>query len=203
MVHILKKIFIAVIMDTCVMLYTNKQCQGIIDILLKGGEEAGEILKKGISINTKNKDEDTALYLAAKQDNAEVVKFLLNHGAELHSKFSFSEWEPLTNFNFLRWAAEEGLENIVKFLVQEGANVYEKDRSGRTLLELAVLGGNERIVEYLLDFGVDANEIDVHGGTALHAAAKQKNEKVCIVSFYGFTLCYNNTYAFYLLFFLL
>ena len=43
------------------------------------------LLDHGASIDSKNKDGDTALILAAKEGQLDVVKFLLSHGADAHA----------------------------------------------------------------------------------------------------------------------
>lgn len=67
-------------------------------------------------------------------------------------------------------AAYEGNTVQVQALLEEGANVNEKDASGRTALMIAANRGHTYVVQLLLDSGADANIRDNHGFSALQSA---------------------------------
>ena len=76
----------------------------------------------------------------------------------------------------LSWAVKKGNENMVKLLLDKGADP-NPGGEGRTPLSWAVEKGNENMVRLLLAKGANINAQDHHGVSALHTAvqAMQKN----------------------------
>ncbi|KEZ39997.1 1-alkyl-2-acetylglycerophosphocholine esterase [Scedosporium apiospermum] len=75
------------------------------------------------------------------------------------------------NYNM---AVEEGHDEIVRLLVEKGADVETTGSSGQTLLATAVAGGREAIVRLLLATGrIDVNSRNHSGQTALWIAAER------------------------------
>lgn len=68
-------------------------------------------------------------------------------------------------------ACKGGHEEIVKLLIEKGAETDESNEFFHTTLQVAVKGGNERVVELLLDNGSQLEEAGKGGTTALHFAA--------------------------------
>jgi ABC-type antimicrobial peptide transport system permease subunit len=66
----------------------------------------------------------------------------------------------------------ESLETV-KYLVEKGVDLNERDFDGRTPLRQAVKEGYFRIVKYLVEKGVDLNERDFDGRTPLRHAVKE------------------------------
>lgn len=65
-----------------------------------------------------------------------------------------------------------GQMELVKLLLEKGAEVSFRDNDGRTSLHLAACIGSEKIVQELLRFGADPSEWDFHRTcTSLHCAA--------------------------------
>lgn len=75
----------------------------------------------------------------------------------------------------LHYAVIEGHLEMVKFLIDQGANVNSTSDDGHTALHLAARSGNLDIVKYLLELGVDVNCEQELGRTALHLAAEMGN----------------------------
>lgn len=68
-------------------------------------------------------------------------------------------------------AAGSQREDLVRTLIDEGADVDATDPDGRSALHLAVLGGNEEIAGMLLAAGARVDLADENGWTPLHHAA--------------------------------
>lgn len=62
---------------------------------------------------------------------------------------------------------------IVRELIQSGANVNEKNNSGYTALHIASGNGCDEIIKELLQGGANINEKDIAGMTPLHIASKR------------------------------
>jgi excisionase family DNA binding protein len=67
-------------------------------------------------------------------------------------------------------AAYEGNTVQVQSLIEEGADLNEKDAAGRTALMIAANRGHTYVVQLLLERGADANATDNNGLTAMQAA---------------------------------
>jgi len=68
-------------------------------------------------------------------------------------------------------AAQEGHADVVRALLDKGADVNAKRRDGWTALMIAANNGHADVVHALLDKGADVNAKDNDGVTALMAAA--------------------------------
>ena len=68
--------------------------------------------------------------------------------------------------------------DIVRGLLEAGADVTAVERGGWTALAAACAGGHHRVVQHLLDAGGDPNHADEFGRTLLHDAADEGNSDV-------------------------
>lgn len=133
-------------------------------------------------INARNNMGDTMLHLAIHSCNLEMVKFLVEKGADLEMKdhnghtalLIIETHQGLVKFERLLQhgiSSPEG--EITKFLLDSGADVNAKDgfAGGGTILHSAVrdVVGPETF-KYLLDHGGRVDEPDLDGRTALHVA---------------------------------
>jgi len=76
-------------------------------------------------------------------------------------------------------AARNGQENIVRQLLDRGADVNRRYRYGCTALMGAAEGGHENVVRLLLDRGADINLVNNYGSeTALMVASEKRSMKI-------------------------
>ena len=92
----------------------------------------------------------TALYRAAQNGYLEIVKLLLDKGADPNAITK-------DNCTALQTAAERGYREIVELLLDKGANLDDRMGNGKTALHLAAENGRREIVELLLDRGANIN----------------------------------------------
>ncbi|KAF4333399.1 ankyrin repeat [Fusarium beomiforme] len=100
----------------------------------------------------------------------ELTKLLLRKGSRT-SRFLIQEDLDLA----LREAAQGGRIEVVRFLLNEGANANGRNKSTGGTLQAAVIQGHLVIMELLLDNGADIDAHDDRFGSALEAAAKHIN----------------------------
>ena len=98
-------------------------------------------LDKGTDVNTKTRYGSTALFYACDRGNVEMVKFLLERGADPNAKDTFYGATPMT------WAADKGHVEVVRLLIEKGAK--EKDDA----LAVGVDKGSIELVKTVLDKG--------------------------------------------------
>ena len=124
----------------------------------------------------------TALYLAASREDAEIVKLLLDAGADPNTVTSFGQ----TPFYTALSSPFTG-PGIIELLREHGADprrvvdVAKRDRAGRTPLHDAVTShgiGKLELVHVLLDNDADAGARDRDGWTPLHFAAARDSVDV-------------------------
>lgn len=120
-----------------------------------------KLIKLGANVNNKTNDGSTNLESAISAGNLEIVKILLNKGANIHQGREY----PLTA------AAKEGYQDIVKFLLDNGANVNGRESDTIDPVQSAALGGCEKTVEFLLKQGAQV-------GNALKCAIEKGHAKV-------------------------
>src|SRR5690606_35117370 len=108
------------------------------------------------------------------QRHEEAVKLLVSSGADLENL-------PY-HYTPLAYAAYQGNERVVRYLIDRGARVNADARDGGTYvntpLMMAAIQGHERIARSLLQAGADA-DVRVYGGhTAAEFAAKYNHKSL-------------------------
>lgn len=126
---------------------------------------AQRLLDKGANINARGRY-GTAIYRAWRRRDLNVMRWLLEHGAE-GQDFLFSDslgYEDFAaaelllqygaNINYydLRHYSREGNTKVVRFLLEHGASVDSTEPFPTALYD-AIQGGHEMIVQDLLDHG--------------------------------------------------
>jgi ankyrin repeat protein len=118
-------------------------------------------LAEGVNTEVRERQGRTALMLAAENGHAEIVRILVEHGADLNAK---SRDLQLTS---LMYAVVKGHPDIVENVTEYGADVNARDGAGRTALMLAVQYKNRDLVHLLLNKGARPDIADAEGRTAL------------------------------------
>ncbi|GFR24737.1 hypothetical protein TNCT_330401, partial [Trichonephila clavata] len=108
--------------------------------------------------------------IALQESNQEAVEFLERRGA---SEVSIGFINQVDNHGrtLLHHAACEGRSEVVKFLVNNGANPRIKNTFGRQPIHIAAREGHVDVIGLFLLEGIDINEADQFGYTPLHYAA--------------------------------
>jgi ankyrin repeat protein len=149
------------------------------------------LLKHGADVNARNTDMEprwsgaryrrrlvgsTAFLFAAKANDIEVMRLLLEHGADpkINTGVNIT---PLMASAGIAWASnqeragEPQVLEVVKFLVEElGADVNFVADTGETALHAAAYRGVDTVVQYLFDKGAKLDVVDKSGRTPLQVA---------------------------------
>ncbi|KAL9014436.1 MAG: hypothetical protein Q9173_000918 [Seirophora scorigena] len=167
-----------------------------LQIAAKHGHESSVrlLLNSAASIHTENQNGQTALYWAARNGHNTIVRLLLMNGANVltrdHGGWSALDWavvggksdivkdllehgidaESDGRNKALYLAAENGHEDTVQMLLDNGPDVNASDWIGSTALDMAVPGGHEKTVRVLLQNGANLKSRDAYENTALHWA---------------------------------
>lgn len=101
-------------------------------------------LKNGADINTYLGN--YPIVIAADIGNLDIVKYLVEHGADIHIAHDVS----------LRTASEHGYLDIVKYLVEKGANINDVDIYTKPLSS-ASENGHLDVMKFLVENGADVH----------------------------------------------
>ena len=156
-------------------------------------ETAKVILSYGADINTQDNDGETALINAAQEGHTETVKMLIEKGADVNKIATYASYyndingggssgsdlraKDYDGNTALAKAAHRGAAEIVKMLLDAGANVNVKDKFGTPLTQAAE-NGHIEIVKMLLEKGADVNIKNKYGETTLQQAKKKGKPEI-------------------------
>lgn len=113
------------------------------------------LLKNGADVNVVDCDGNSALYEASCRGHPEIVKLLLEFGARIDQQCIYGN-----NHTALMSASEGPTSNaldVVKLLLEKGANTEIRAKGGETALHLACGCGNTDIIKELLKFNAKIN----------------------------------------------
>jgi ankyrin repeat protein len=86
----------------------------------------------------------------------------------IETDYSLINYADDANLTLLHWACANGHLEVVKFLVENGADIEAKDKSGRTPI---LLNSSTDIAKYLVSKGADFKITSKDGYSVLHQAA--------------------------------
>ena len=123
--------------------------------------------------------DQNALYIASSHGYTEIVRTLIDRGADLNvvcddwDKWLLDSAWPIC---YLKWtplhvASFKGRLEVARVLLEYGANVNHPDNLGRIPLHIASRGPCDDLVRLLLDHGANPSALDNGDETALHHAA--------------------------------
>lgn len=121
----------------------------------------------GANVNLRDEQSGTtALEHAVKNANQEMVKLLLQSGANVNAKNE-------NGTTVLMMLDDDATSDLVWDLINAGADVNLKDNSGNTALMQTATENNSEVLKALLDAGADVNAKNETGRTALMQAASE------------------------------
>ena len=163
-------------------------------------KEVERQLALGVNVNSRHFfTRDTTLIEAAGHGRVEIVKLLIDRGADvnlkgeawygpLHAaaygghvevvKLLLDNGADVNIFNHdkpLHYAAKNGHIEVAEMLIAHGADINARGMSKQTPLGTAVSNRQEEMVEYLLSKGADVNAGANYGCTPLHRAVSGRN----------------------------
>ncbi len=159
------------------------------------------LIKRGVEVNTVDRNGDTLLVQAVRRDLPELFDYLLQRRARLNMRnrngetalsiaaytgkltyvqrlvgagadVNFYGWSPLA------YAAYNGHAEIASYLIKHGADVNAKTENGSTALFFAARFGHSEIVDLLLRNSADPTIANEVGETAVDWALKSGNTDI-------------------------
>ena len=124
------------------------------------------LLAARADVDRANRFGDTAIKVAALNGHLNIVRTLRQRGAAI----DMPGWTPLI------YAATGGRDEIVRYLLAQGANVNAAAPNGTTPLMMSVRESHRTTIELLLASGADVNHRNADGATALSWAQRNDDE---------------------------
>ncbi|CZR64705.1 uncharacterized protein PAC_14604 [Phialocephala subalpina] len=124
-----------------------------------------------VRLEEKGTDGRTALAAAADNGHPDVVRYLLERGANLHAR------DPMMDTP-LALAVAQGHIEVVEVLLRAGANPNLKALDGTTTAIIAASNGHASIVERLLFHGADPQAEDNNGETIMSHIVRLGDQNV-------------------------
>ena len=175
----------------------DKNGQSALHIAVQRGHETllGLLLKNGADINKENANGRTALYDAACRIRVGIVQLLLENGADgaealtsalLEGSYNVAATLIRSGVNIngknrddggglLYFAVERGSNDMLHFLLKNGADVNITNPFSWTPLHFTARWGHETALKMLLESGANIDCKSTGDRTALHLAADQRS----------------------------
>ncbi len=122
----------------------------------------------GIKLNQLNPYDENALMIAALQGDLDLVKLMVEKGAEVNKP----GWTPLS------YAATKGHTDIVAYLLEHHAYIDAEAPNGSTPLMMAAYFGYDSTVKLLLEEGADPRLKNKLGFSALDLAVREGHKNI-------------------------
>ena len=146
-------------------------------------DAAKALLAHGASVNAGDSWRgQTPLMWAAAQKHPQMIKVLLEAGADVNARSTIIAWErqrtaeprdkwlPPGGLTAMLFAAREGCVDCVKVLASSSADINAIDPDSHTPLVVALMNGHYDVAGALIAGGADVNAADNVGRTPLFAA---------------------------------
>mmetsp|Transcript_1183 Transcript_1183/g.1523 ORF Transcript_1183/g.1523 Transcript_1183/m.1523 type:complete len:249 (+) Transcript_1183:180-926(+) len=127
-------------------------------------------------IEHRTEDDNTPLICASMRGHYNVVKYLLQHGAEIDAVNKHGS-------SALYQAASFGHQHVVSLLLLYGAQLELASKIGGTPLNAAVSAGHEAIVQLLLYNGANPDSVNKFGNSALSRAIDNNHKGIATALF--------------------
>ncbi|PVD33504.1 hypothetical protein C0Q70_04760 [Pomacea canaliculata] len=127
-------------------------------------------IKKGAEVQKQDSDGNLAIHLAARHENWDLVKALLEY-----SDVNMSDSEGFNVLHRFAMGSDSSKYDMFHELIQNVSDINARCQTGDTAIHLAAKNNNWKIVGLLLKEGAIFEELDSDGLNILHRLAKLEN----------------------------
>jgi ankyrin repeat protein len=129
------------------------------------------LLERGADMESRDREDQTALYVASSRGYAEVVRSLIDRGADLNVECGDKVGWRKVKWTPIYVASKNGRLEVARSLLRHGTGVNYQDNRGMSALHIASRHRSNNLVRLLLDHGANANALNNLEETALHGAS--------------------------------
>ncbi|CAB3387794.1 Hypothetical predicted protein, partial [Cloeon dipterum] len=130
------------------------------------------LLQENLERDVQDEDGNTALHIAAENQQTLAVEALLEVGYP-------PDKENKKGYTALHLASSKGCRCIIDSLLQHGANIEHRCKEGNTPLHVACLANEIETTELLINKGADVNALNDVRQSAIHIAAEKGFQDLC------------------------
>ncbi|WP_257264172.1 ankyrin repeat domain-containing protein [Endozoicomonas sp. ONNA2] len=131
------------------------------------------LLDKGAKVDDEIDKEGTALHLAVRLGQPEIIDMLIQHGANINAR-SFH-----MGMKALHLAARlDQPDSIIAMLMKRGADINARDNNAETVLHHTAHLDRPAIIDQLMNHGADINARNNEGRTVLHLVAESGQREI-------------------------
>ena len=134
-------------------------------------DTVSELIARGESVNKREEDRTTPLFVAVENGNLEMVRLLLAHGAKANAR-NKAKQAPLMRLD------DDATVELVELLLAHGAKVDVTDEEGNTPLMSAAAESNADVVRALISSTTKIDAQNKEGMSALMIAAYRDDLEV-------------------------
>jgi acyl-CoA-binding protein len=129
-------------------------------------------IRMSLMSNEETDESDTNPFDACKNNNLDQLRVHLSKNKTLIDQVDEK------NMTLLMWACDHGHFDVVKYLVEHGANLNVQDTDGQTCLHYAVSCEHLDIIKYLVESKIDADICDNDGTKAIDLVEDEQIKKI-------------------------
>jgi euchromatic histone-lysine N-methyltransferase len=136
------------------------------------------LITTGAKLELKSDDGMTALHLATQNGHLECAHIILGSNKLPRNHINVKDdggWTPLV------WACEHKHEPVIRFLLEQGCDLFSTDVEMNVAMHWAAFSGSKSIVELLLAAGSHVNVTNGIGETPLHIALRQDHYECALL----------------------
>lgn len=124
------------------------------------------LIAQGVNVNTADNSGIVPFYTACLEGSIEIARLLFDLGVDKNVSTPEDQWAPLNA------ASRRGHAEIVKFLLENGAEIDFPNKYQKTPLNLATFGGHLEVIKILVERGADVTKLDIWVWSLLNTAAE-------------------------------
>lgn len=141
----------------------------MLSVRLEENSVFNMLVENRADIHIKDDAENNLLIIAASIGNLSLCQMLSEH-IDVNDK-------SIDGYTALMWASINGHNDVIKFLMEKGANINAKNKYGKTALMLASINLNTNTAKILLSLGADITIKDYEGDGVIEQMKKQRGSE--------------------------
>ena len=127
-------------------------------------------------VNVKNIGGATALHLAARVGNLEIIKILIQNEARIDVRDN-EDWTPIMR------AASEGNDQVIKYLISQGANAAALNNTSESIIILSANSSCSKCLQIVLDNynfkqKISSKKLRIQVAAAFEIARNKENQEM-------------------------